>query len=388
MKITCLIDTLTRGGSQTQIVNLAKYFSENGHVVTILYYHNGNDYREEIVKTGVRAELLSIIDCKNRFQKYKKIKKGIAGTSPDVVLSYLEGPNVYSILANILGVKWKIVISERIALPDLKGYRKYEKCLYFLAFSIITNSHTNRIQLVKTMPILARKTVTIYNAVSMEEYKPLQTKSARNKILILANYHRKKNMEGLIHALAIMKASNVDINLRIDWFGNCHNEDQRYQKQRSLELIQQCGLENLLSLNGAVNNVSELLQNYDCVCLPSHYEGLPNALCEGLAAGKIILASNVCDNSSLVIDDCNGFLFDSHDPYSIKSALEKYLQLSTEEREKYARNSRVIAEKLLDIETIGQKYIEIFNQSRSSGMRGILNHPSKVPQSCMRKLYD
>ena len=39
-----------------------------------------------------------------------------------------------------------------------------------------------------------------------------------------------------------------------------------------------------------------LIPTYDAVLHPSLYEGLLNAICESLASGRLVLASDVCDN--------------------------------------------------------------------------------------------
>jgi len=48
---------------------------------------------------------------------------------------------------------------------------------------------------------------------------------------------------------------------------------------------------------------------HDAFVHPSFYEGMPNVVCEALAAGLPVLVSDVCDHPLLVEKGVQGFLF-------------------------------------------------------------------------------
>jgi glycosyltransferase involved in cell wall biosynthesis len=85
------------------------------------------------------------------------------------------------------------------------------------------------------------------------------------------------------------------------------------------------------------------MQRHDALIHPSLYEGLPNAVCEALAAGLPVLISNVCDHPLLVVEGERGFLFDPSDPLSIAMSIERAAALDADswlpQREEICRDT-------------------------------------------------
>ena len=90
----------------------------------------------------------------------------------------------------------------------------------------------------------------------------------------------------------------------------------------------------------ACENIEMKYQQSDGFCLPSFYEGFPNVLCEAMACGLPVVASNVCDNPYIVSEGENGYLFDPKDPDSIADALQRLVALSNCERKEIGIRNR------------------------------------------------
>ncbi len=103
-------------------------------------------------------------------------------------------------------------------------------------------------------------------------------------------------------------------------------------------------------------------QKADVFCLPSFYEGFPNVICEAMACGKPVLASSVCDNTYLIEDGINGFLFNPFDSNSIAKAIKSLIELSQNERLEMGKRSRQIVENKTSQTKFLQKYIKLINQ--------------------------
>ena len=113
---------------------------------------------------------------------------------------------------------------------------------------------------------------------------------------------------------------------------------------------------------GVQANVAELLHRYPALIHPSLYEGLPNVVCEALACGLPVLASDVCDHALLVSEGERGFLFEPTFPESIAAAITKFSALSGEGRERLSRNARRYAEANLGVERMVSAYEDLFWQ--------------------------
>ena len=111
---------------------------------------------------------------------------------------------------------------------------------------------------------------------------------------------------------------------------------------------------------GLQRDIPTLLRGYHALVHPSLYEGTPNAICEALAAGRPVLASDVCDHPLLVAEGKRGFLFDPKAPESIVAALARLAGLGVEAWRALGRNARDYAEAELGIELMVSRYEALF----------------------------
>ena len=54
----------------------------------------------------------------------------------------------------------------------------------------------------------------------------------------------------------------------------------------------------LYRLKDKLSKIRDVYLNADYFCLPSFYEGTPNALCETISCGLTLVCSDVCNNST------------------------------------------------------------------------------------------
>ena len=101
------------------------------------------------------------------------------------------------------------------------------------------------------------------------------------------------------------------------------------------------------------------LRKFDAMCLPSLVEGFSNSISEYICCGKPVICSDVADNSLMVHDGKNGFLFDPTNIDEMVDVVLKFFNLPTEERNMMCIQSRKIAEELFDKESFVQKYIKL-----------------------------
>jgi glycosyltransferase involved in cell wall biosynthesis len=111
---------------------------------------------------------------------------------------------------------------------------------------------------------------------------------------------------------------------------------------------------------GLRSDIPELLRQCDALIHPSLYEGMPNAVCEALAAGRVVLASAVCDHPLLVADGKRGFLFDPLRIDSIVTALGNLVRLDEKARRALERDAREYAQAELGIDRMVDNYEALF----------------------------
>ena len=74
------------------------------------------------------------------------------------------------------------------------------------------------------------------------------------------------------------------------------------------------------------NTKIELLQKVCTVLLPSYNEGLPMTILEGMAAGKMIISTNVGGIPELVENEINGIIINPGDVDMLSKAMVRVLE--------------------------------------------------------------
>ena len=135
-KILCLIDSLGSGGAQRQITGLACLLKSSGYDVKVLWYHKEDFYKDILDLNGVGyANPI----CSGTVDKMSAVLREIRSFTPDVVVSYLDGPCIIACLGKMLGYGYKLIDSERNTTQMLS---LKEKVKFFLLISELQRGGT------------------------------------------------------------------------------------------------------------------------------------------------------------------------------------------------------------------------------------------------------
>ena len=362
-----MIDHLGPAGAQQQMVTLARGLKEREHTVELFLYYPEIDVSKERLREAGIAVHESPKATRFDLGPPKALRELIRSASFDVSISFLTTPNIYNVLAG-LSQDTKTVVSERSAVPDsgLSATMRMRYNAYRLADHIVINSRHQHERLCSEFPWMTDMSTAIPNGVDLERFSPLPAgesgidgdarADSAPLFLAVGSVHRGKNFLGLIEALKLYRERYDEIPT-VDWAGREPSEQSdRDAYEDAQNRIERYGLSANWNWLGARQDVPELLRLHDAVIHPSHFEGLPNAVCEALAAGKPVLASNVCDHPWLVADGERGFLFDPNEPESIAKAMRDFALLSSDRRSSMASNSRSFAEQALSVDVLVSAY--------------------------------
>ncbi len=349
------------------MVNLAKGLRLKGHQVEFFIYH------PQYQHMASQFESLGIVVYKYH-KKYRfspkviwAFRKLVKSNTYDVMLSFLNTPNLYAELSTIAMAHPPLIVSERFMYlsKELSFTKRLLQQAHRLADYITVNSHHQRERMIQDFPWMAPKISTIYNGVDLAAFVPRPSFGQREgrgspKLLVLASTARKKNALGLARALEIY-AATYGTPPTIAWAGSNKKTKNDYQSYcEVVQVLDQYGLSKYWKWLGERSDVQELLHEHDALIHPSFYEGLPNAVCEALACGKPVLVSNVCDHPKLVQEGKTGFLFDPHNPQDIAKAIDRFATLQEDEREKMGFLARAFAEQELSLDNYVSKYEQLF----------------------------
>lgn len=352
-RILCLIDSLASGGAQRQMVGLAQLLKREGYGVKVLTYYDIPFYFQQLQDNGVDFEYVS---CgTGLIERLRKIGRAIKRYEPEVVISYLDTPNILACLLHIANKKhWKLIVSERNTTQSLSLRERVKFALYRFADYIVPNSYSQREIMAKHYLQYKDKCHVITNFVDTEVFCPASTKTENNvlRIIGVGRVLKQKNIPMLIEAMDALHAR--DNRVHVDWYGG---KFDGYDE--CMRLIDQYKLEDFFAFHEAVGNIIEKYQESSIFVLPSIYEGFPNVLCEAMSCGLPVIATDVCDNGRIVQHEKNGYLVPSGDASQLANRLLQFMELSSEQRNAMAVKSREIAVKMFSKETFIKNYIKL-----------------------------
>lgn len=354
-KIICYIDSIGAGGAQRQLIGLAKQLKSKGYDVIICVYTDIPFYLQDIRRENIEYKYLS--KAVNKLFRIYHTYKFIKQEKPDCVVAFLETPSIIMCLIKMIYKKFKLIVSERNTTQKITNSVKLRFSLFRQADFIVSNSYTQDKFIKNNFEFLSKKCVPIINFVDIENFNMIDhKKSDRVKFIVAASILPSKNTMTFIRSIRDV-VDNGYSNYEINWYGivDCNNS-YFIQCQRAIE---EYNLTGIIKLHPKTLDICQKYHEADFFCLPSLYEGTPNALAEALSCGIPSICSDVSDNSYYVIDSYNGFLFNPKSSASIASAIIKCLEMSPKLYSEFAQRSRKIAEDRFNIATFADSYIKL-----------------------------
>lgn len=338
MKIALLIDSLGSGGAQRQIINLAIELTARGHNVSLITYHRDDFYLHLMNNSEVT---LVNVESSNILQRIVRVKKTISKMHPDVLISFMDVPNLIAALSSIGKHRWKLIISDRIA-NETRFLGKKTRFIRYIqarrADVIACNSQSAADLWRKHFPKYNSKLKTIYNIIEVPTIEAMPTNDGKCRMVIAARYEREKNLQGMLQAVNLL-SEEEKTKLEIHWYGKSNVAGAAESVLgRGEEFIKQNNLENCVFLHPATDKIYPIMAEADFIALFSFMEGLPNAIIEGMSLKKPVVMSKVSDYAVLV-DEHNGFLCDPRSPESMVHALQQAINTTTEQRSEMGQKS-------------------------------------------------
>lgn len=353
-KILCFIDSLGAGGAQRQMVGLAVMLKEKGYNVKVLVYHDNPFFLQTLVDAQIDVEINR--KATKHFGRIYYICKSINSFAPDVVISYLDTPNIIASICKMLGGKFKLIVSERNTTQKITKIGRLKYYLFKEVDYVVPNSFTQENFIKEHFQYLIPKLKVIPNFVDTDHFLPAMIDKSCNEPIILSmgRITPQKNILNYLKAIAILRKRGLKF--RAIWYGNTDNRE--YEKE-CYRLLNELQLSSVFEFRPASKDVVNKYQEASIFCLPSLFEGTPNVLCEAMSCGLPIVCSDVCDNSRLVENSFNGYLFNPLDANDISDKLNRMLILTKKEYDVMSDNCRFVAKEKFSKKNFIDSYLTI-----------------------------
>jgi glycosyltransferase involved in cell wall biosynthesis len=256
---------------------------------------------------------------------------------PDLFLGFTIKPNIYgSLAARTLGIRVINNISGLGTAFIRKGLlTRTVTILYRLA---LRGSSTVFFQNREDLDLFVRDKMARPDqarlipgsGVDLMRFKPAAAGAANGeefRFLLIARLLWDKGVQEFVDAARTIKA--VDPRLRCQILGFVDVDNRTAVPRATLERWVKEGWIDYL---GETNDVRPMIDQADCVVLPSYREGMPRALLEAAAMGKPVVATDVPGVREAVDDGATGFLCKARSARSLADAMLRMARLTPAER--------------------------------------------------------
>ena len=205
------------------------------------------------------------------------------------------------------------------------------------------------------------KCLAIPNGIDMDRFPESMIRPWNERepsIFMASRFARQKDHKTLIQAIAILKERGLSTTLYLAGAGKSS------LRKKAEQQVAELGLQQQVQFLGNVSNLPERLSKVQIFVLSTHWEGMPLALVEGMAAGCACVVSDVIGAREVIEPGVTGLRVPENDAAAMADAIQKLLQNSSFAQQ-LAEAARAQALQHFTREHMWQKYLQLMPVSRT-----------------------
>ena len=364
MRLTLVISGLGSGGAERVLCRLADCWVQRGHEVTLLTLSSEQpffqlDSRVRHLALGIDSPSCSRFEAlRANVGRLHVLRRAIADSSPDVVVSFLDATNILTIFAT-LGMRLPVIVSERTDPFHNDQLRRIwcalRRVSYPLAAKVVVQTEA---VLARMKPRLGKIVTAIPNPVvdPGARHSAHDASLAEPKWIIgIGRLSKEKGFDLLLEAFAQIAGKHVDWSLRILGDGPAFASLERQ--------IRNLGLEGRALLLGRTSDPFPLLVESSLFVMSSRFEGFPNALCEAMACGLPVISFDCPSGPSEIIrNGVDGILLPRENLSALADAMDS-LMSDPDRRKSLAAHAPEIIQRF-GLERVLDEWEQLFSEVR------------------------
>jgi len=292
----------------------------------------------------------------SEIKHYLQYKKVIKKIKPDIVFTYTVKPNIFGgaacasmkipYVVNVTGLGTALEnpgLMQKIMIPMYKfGIRKAQKVFF-------QNAENREFMLSRNM-VKGEHALLPGSGVNLSQYQVYEYPNGGTvDFLFVARVMKEKGIDQYLEAAEYITKKYPQTRFHI--CGACEPE-----YSGNLEELQKKGTVNY---HGLVKDMVKMYEMASCTIHPTYYpEGLSNVLLESSACGRPIITTNRSGCREVVDDGINGYVVREKDSTDLIEKIEKFLNLSVDERKSMGLAGRSKVEQEFDRKIVVQKYMD------------------------------
>lgn len=365
LRVVLVIGQLQVGGTERQLLLLARGFRQRGVEVHVVPLFRLGPYADELREIGVtiwQPGFPTVAECRVRPWKVvaaaARLTMWLHQLRPHVLHAFLYHAMVVSVpCARAAGVP--IVVGGRRSLSLFVRGRPArllaERVVARMCDKVVANSDAVAADVMACHRLPSSHVLAIKNGLPPEAFEPVSAAylcSAHPIVLTVANLHPYKGHTYLVDAAAALAADGQTVTLV---FAGSGPEEAALRLQAARHNVD-------LRLLGLRSDIRELLAACDMFVLPSLTEGASNAVMEAMAAGCFTITTDVGGNRELVGDA--GVVVPPEDADALRAAMMTVLT-DQERAERLRRRARERAHRDFSQDVLVDAHLKLYQVLRS-----------------------
>lgn len=308
-------------------------------VISVPFLGHEDDFKNmgcKCIDTKINRRGINPIEDFKLLVEYNRILKE---EKPDVVITYSIKPNVYAgflcrlkripYCVNVqgLGTAFQSKFMSVVATIMYKAGLKKSKVVFF-ENTANANEFTSR-------KIIPEEKVTVLNGagVNLESYKqqPYPSEDDGIHIMYLSRIMKEKGCSETFEAMRRIKAKYKD-KVVFDVVGFFEDE---YKEE-----VEKMAEDGVIVFHGFQPQPRPYYAAAHCVVLASYHEGMSNVLLEAASTSRAVITTDIPGCREAVDENVTGYLCKKQDVDTIVECMEKFLNLTKEEREQMGIKGR------------------------------------------------
>lgn len=319
------------------------------------------DIQVSIKETPAPSSIISVIG--KLFRKdLNTVLKGTPLTFPEINKNEIIHCTNQNLAIPLLWKKRKSIVTVHDLIPIArKEYNSaIHKFLFFLikkalskATHIIADSNYTKKDIVRFIGYPEEKITVIPLGIDPNEFFDKKIKREKNTILYVGSEHKRKNIELIIKAIALLAKEIPDIQLvKV-------GEAQDNKNRKKLQLLaKNIGVENRIIWKDYIDNLADEYNKAAVFVFPSLYEGFGFPVLEAMASGCPVICSNRTSLPELAGDAA--VYINGEDEKELADAIKKVLR-SQQLQEKLQKKGLTQAKKFT-WEKCAEETVKVYHQ--------------------------
>lgn len=232
------------------------------------------------------------------------------------------------------------------------------RCVGELSSSIMVVSESVKAEYA---PYVAGRLIRVVpSGIEVDRYANSRPVDTVRRILTVGTTSPAKGLDDLIGAVELLNARGHTV--QVDVLGSFDDVDyERTIKKR----IRDGGMSDAIKFHGWREDSPVWYAKADLVCCPSHAESFGRSVVEGMAAGRVVVATRCGGPEEIVVDGETGLLVPPGDATSLTDALER-LVANPEIARTMGAKGQARARALYDINSCTDAWLDMISQALGS----------------------